>query len=142
MTVFDPENKKRFLLPVRVYYEDTDAGGVVYYANYLRYAERARSEFLRTILGRGEGHLWQKDDPLFVARRLEADYTAPARLDDLLLVSAEVAHIGGASLTMNQTVTRQGFPLFATKVTLVAVTQAGEVMRLPTLWREKLTAYL
>jgi len=133
-------------LPLRVYYEDTDAGGVVYYANYLRFTERGRTEFIRVVLaglwGEPDGPLWTADGPLFVVRHLEADYKAPARLDDSLTVTTTLTHIGGASLGMAQDIKRGEETLVATKVTLVCVTQDGKVLRLPPEWRQKLDALL
>jgi len=126
-----------FALPVRVYYEDTDAGGVVYYASYLRFAERARTEWLRAITGR-TGPLWTANDPLFVVRHLEADYKAPARLDDSLTVTASLVKIGGASLDLVQNIRRGQDILVAIKVTLVCTTHDGKVLRLPPEWRQKL----
>lgn len=128
-------------LSLRLYYEDTDAGGVVYYANYLKYAERARTEWLRFVMGR-TGPLWTDEDPLFVVRHLEVDYKMAAKLDDLLSVTTDLVHIGGASLTMLQTIVRDKIPLVAIKVTLVAVTHGGKVLRLPPEWRQKLQARL
>lgn len=128
-------------LTVRVYYEDTDAGGVVYYANYLRFAERARSEWIRAALGR-EGALWLPEDPLFVARHVEADYIASARLDDCLTVTTELTHIGGASIQMCQTIARGDEALNKIKITLVAVTPDGKVLRIPPEWRQTLTRFL
>ena len=88
---------------VRVYYEDTDAGGIVYYANYLRFIERARTEALRE---RGIPHaqLVEQFGRMFVVRRVEMDYLRPAKLDDLLSVATEAEEIGGASLVLRQTV--------------------------------------
>lgn len=128
-------------LTVRVYYEDTDAGGVVYYANYLHFAERARSEAIRHAMDRKTG-LWTGEDPVFVVRHLEAEYIAPARLDDLLTVSVALEEIGGASLTMRQTIRRGDEILNKMKVTLVTVSQDGKVLRVPAEWRQKLTPYL
>ncbi|MFA6280079.1 MAG: tol-pal system-associated acyl-CoA thioesterase [Bdellovibrionales bacterium] len=130
-----------FELPLRVYYEDTDAGGVVYYARYLAFAERARTEFLRVVTGR-EGALWTADDPLFVVRHLEADYKAPARLDDWLTVTTSLDRLGGASLTMTQNIKRGEETLVAIKVTLVTVTHDGKVLRLPPDWRQKLEGFM
>lgn len=126
-----------FSLPIRVYYEDTDAGGVVYYASYLRFAERVRTEWIRSLTGR-KGALWTADDPLFVVRHLEVDYKAPARLDDFLTVTAELVKIGGASLDLIQTIKRGEDVLVAIKVTLVCTTHEGRVLRLPPEWRQKL----
>jgi acyl-CoA thioester hydrolase len=129
---------REFNLPIRVYYEDTDAGGVVYYASYLRFAERARTELMRAVTRR-EGPLWTASDPLFVVRHLEADYKAPARLDDCLTVTTEVLKIGGASLDLLQTVKRGEETLVAIKVTLVCTTHDGKVLRLPPDWRQTFT---
>ena len=95
----------RFGWPVRVYYEDTDAGGVVYYANYLKYLERARTEWLRQ-LGFGQDALMRQSGILFAVRRVEIDYLLPARLDDELMVELEVAAAGRASLTFAQRIVR------------------------------------
>ncbi len=133
-------SNRAFDLPLRVYYEDTDAGGVVYYARYLAFAERGRSEFLRAVTGR-TGALWTQDDPLFVVRHLEADYKAPARLDDLLTVTTFLDRLGGASLTMTQIIKRGEETLVAIKVTLVTVTHDGKVLRLPPDWRQKLEVF-
>jgi acyl-CoA thioester hydrolase len=94
-----------FVWPVRVYYEDTDAGGVVYYANYLRFMERARTEWLRS-LGFDQARLASERGLLFAVRSVKVDYLAPARLDDRLEVSAAVATTGRASLGFAQTVER------------------------------------
>ncbi len=128
-------------LNVRVYYEDTDAGGVTYYANYLKYAERARTEWIRQITGR-EGPLWTKDDPIFVVRHLEADYIASARHDDSLVVTTKLIKMGGASFVMEQNIQRDGKTLVALKVTLVTITHDGKVLRLPPEWRQKLQLYI
>ena len=98
-------NGKTFVLPVRVYYEDTDAGGVVYYANYLKYAERARTEMLRH-LGIENSHMQSCHGLAFVVRHIEVDYVRPARLDDALEVSLNLTKVGGASLEGTQAITR------------------------------------
>ncbi len=94
-----------FKWPVRVYYEDTDAGGVVYYANYLRFMERARTEWLRS-LGFGQEALMRDAAILFAVRRIDIDYLLPARLDDELLVEAMIEKVGRASLTFRQRILR------------------------------------
>jgi acyl-CoA thioester hydrolase len=94
-----------FSWPVRVYYEDTDAGGVVFYANYLKFMERARTEWLRH-LGYEQDALAERDGVLFVVRRTEVDYRYPARFNDLLDVTVEVVKKGGASLSFRQEVRR------------------------------------
>lgn len=94
-----------FHLPVRVYYEDTDAGGVVYYADYLKYLERARTEWLRAV-GWDQSTLERDARLLFAVRSLEIEYIAPARLDDWLDVAAQVVEVGRASVTFDQLVRR------------------------------------
>ena len=94
-----------FTVPVRVYYEDTDAGGVVYYANYLRFLERGRTEFMRA-LGYDLGVLARDPGILFVVAGVEVDYRRPARHDDLLAVSVAVAERGRAGMTFAQQVRR------------------------------------
>ena len=94
-----------FEWPLRVYYEDTDAGGVVYYANYLKYLERARTEWLRH-LGYGQDALMRESGILFAVRRAEIDYLLPARLDDSLIVQAEIAVASRASLTFAHRILR------------------------------------
>lgn len=85
----------------RVYYEDTDAGGVVYYANYLKFFERARTDFLR-VLNISQSDLATKENLVFVVRKCEVEYVSPARLDDVLEVSVEVKNISAASISMYQ----------------------------------------
>jgi acyl-CoA thioester hydrolase len=92
-----------FSIPVRVYWEDTDASGVVYHANYLRWFERARTEWLRR-LGFDQEQLRQGQGIAFTVANLEIQYRRPARLDDLLEVSVQVVERGGASLVFEQTV--------------------------------------
>lgn len=92
-----------FLWPVRVYYEDTDAGGVVYHTNYLKFMERARTERLRA-LGFEQTHLRDVEGLLFAVRSLEVEYVKPARFNDSLLVTAEVEDLKRASLTFRQAI--------------------------------------
>ncbi len=90
-----------FTWPVRVYWEDTDAGGIVFYANYLKYFERARTEWLRS-LGFEQGHLQQTFGGIFVVGEAQVKYLRPARLDDQLQVTAQLQTIGRSSLTLVQ----------------------------------------
>ncbi len=94
---------KTFKLPVRVYYEDTDSGGVVYYANYLKFMERARTEWLRS-LGYEQDVLREQRNLLFAVRSAALDFKRPARFNDLVDVFSEVTQIGGASVTFSQRV--------------------------------------
>jgi acyl-CoA thioester hydrolase len=96
-----------FTLPVRVYYEDTDTAGVVYYANYLKFMERARTEWLRS-LGIEQDQVRDQHGVVFAVRRAEVDYLQPARFNQLLEVTAHPAKIGRASITFAQEVRRQG----------------------------------
>lgn len=129
-------------LEARVYYEDTDAGGVMYHASYLRFAERGRTEWLRAVFGRQTGTMWTRKDPVFVVRHLEVDYVASARLDDFLTVTTELVRIGGASMDMVQTMKRGETVLAKMKMTLVALTHDGKVLRIPTDWRQTLSRYM
>jgi len=91
----------RFRWPIRIYWEDTDAGGIVFYANYLKFFERARTEWLRQ-LGIGQQGLREESGAMFIVSETAVRYLAPARLDDMLEVSVAVAHAGRASLTLVQ----------------------------------------
>jgi acyl-CoA thioester hydrolase len=92
---------QEFVWPVRVYWEDTDAGGVVFYANYLKFFERARTEWLRS-LGIGQQRLREDTGGLFVVSGVELRYHRPARLDDALEVTATITDLGRASMTLHQ----------------------------------------
>lgn len=110
-----------FKLSVRVYYEDTDAGGVVYYANYLRFAERARTEFIRSLGFEQKEGLDLEDKFGFMVRSIEVDYKAPAVLDDLLNITCEVLEVKGASCIIKQQVLRDDAVLVEMKVVVVYV---------------------
>ncbi|HCK80234.1 MAG TPA: tol-pal system-associated acyl-CoA thioesterase [Candidatus Competibacteraceae bacterium] len=94
-----------FVWPVRVYYEDTDSGGVVYYANYLKFMERARTEWLRAR-GLEQDALLQEQRVMFAVRSLTVDYRRPARFNDLLVVNSRIVEAGGASFLFGQTIQR------------------------------------
>jgi tol-pal system-associated acyl-CoA thioesterase len=97
---------KEFLFPVRVYYEDTDAGGIVYYANYLKFAERCRTEFIRTLGAKQHEDLQSPEKTAWVVRHCEADYRSPAVLDDALIVSCRITNLGGVTVNMHQEIRR------------------------------------
>jgi len=99
----------QFYWPIRVYYEDTDSGGVVYYANYLKFMERARTEYLR-LLGFEQDRLREEQGILFTVHSLQVDFRSPARFNDALEVSAELSDVRRASLLFSQVVRRQGEP--------------------------------
>ncbi|UWQ78482.1 tol-pal system-associated acyl-CoA thioesterase [Leisingera sp. S132] len=115
--------------PVRVYYEDTDMGGIVYHANYLRFIERARSDWVRGI--GVDQNAMREGGLIYVVRRIEADYLAPARFDEELLVTTSLHNVTPARMVLNQEVTRAGLPLFRAQVTIVCITTGGKPARLP-----------
>ncbi len=108
-----------FEWPIRVYYEDTDAGGVVFYANYLKYLERGRTEWLRH-LGFGQDRLMRDGGIVFAVRRVEIDYLAPARLDDALLVQVEIATLSKVAITFRQRLLRTPDQVLSTAMVKVA----------------------
>ena len=96
-----------FIWPVRVYYEDTDNGGVVYYANYLKFMERARTEWLRS-LNFEQDALIKDEGIIFAVRSVKLDYLKPAKFNELLQVSAQISKRGGASISFEQRIYREG----------------------------------
>ena len=116
--------------PVRVYYEDTDLAGIVYYANYLRFIERARTEWTRA-LGVDQTRLKEDEGAVFAVRRVEADYLAPAVFDDELVVTTEVARLTPARIELDQKVMRGDKVLFAARVTLACLGPDMRPRRLP-----------
>ena len=115
---------------IRVYYEDTDMAGIVYYANYLKYIERARSDWVRGI-GVDQNAMREDDGVVFAVRRVEADYHAPAKFDDQLEVRTSVQTVTGARLVMEQSLHGGESLLFSAVVTVVCVNDAGLPARLP-----------
>jgi len=124
-----------FELPVRIYYEDTDAAGVVYYANYLRFCERARTEWLRHH-GFEQHDLLAREQIAFVVRRVEADYRAPARLDDVVKVHSQIISLGRASVIFAQRVMRGTELLFDSRISIACInTASGRPVPIPTTMR-------
>jgi acyl-CoA thioester hydrolase len=114
---------------IRVYYEDTDMAGIVYYANYLRYIERARSDWVRDV---GIDQLAMKEaGVVFAVRRVEADYVSPARFDDVLEVRTTLASLSAAKMVMSQEVWRREALIFTSKVLIVCIGASGKPVRLP-----------
>jgi len=126
---------------LRVYYEDTDAVGIVYYANYLRYAERARTELMREVGVKGS-NLSSCSELALVVRRCKVDYIRPAFLDDSLVVDTELKRIGGASIDLIQKIKRSCELLVSINITLGCMSSKGSAARLPILVRETLILYL
>lgn len=112
-----------FVLPLRIYYEDTDAAGIVYYANYLRFCERARTEWLRAI-GFEQQRLRAEAGLVFVVKSVHAEYMSPALLDDALELRSVIETLGRASITFRQQAVRNGTCLFDARVVIACVDQA------------------
>ena len=130
--LLEDDGGRRHLLPIRVYFEDTDFSGLVYNASYLRWCERGRSDFLRLLgtdhrrLIGGEG----REPAAFVVRRMGLEFLKPARIDEVLEVETRVREVSAASLTLDQRIVREGKPLFLAQVTVVLVSGSGKPLRL------------
>lgn len=116
--------------PIRIYYEDTDLAGVVYYANYLRFAERGRSEWLRD-LGIDQMAIRDASGIVFAVRRVEADYLRPARFGDLLSIETDLAEMRRARIVFDQRLMRGGETLFTARIIVVCMSLAGGAARIP-----------
>ena len=123
---------------LRVYFEDTDAAGIVYYANYLRMAERARTEMMR-LLGADHAGMVRNDKLVLAVRECAIEYLAPARLDDVLEIRSGLVEIGGASLRARQTVRRGDDVVARIGLRLACVTEAGRPARFPARLRSALS---
>jgi len=133
------DGERAHVLPVRVYFEDTDFSGLVYHASYVRWCERGRSDFLR-LLGGDHRRLIDGSDggepAAFVVRRMTFDYLKPARIDELLEVVTRVKAVGAASLTLSQTVMREGVALVEAEVTVVLISVSGKPLRISNALRQ------
>jgi len=132
------------ILPIRIYFEDTDFAGYVYHANFLKFCERGRSDFIR-LLGIHHQSLANPEDgdaAVFVVRRIEIDYLKPGRLDDVLEVITRCATIGGASLVLDQEVRRGESVLAKARVTVVLVSKSGKPQRIGSLVRGALERFV
>jgi acyl-CoA thioester hydrolase len=128
-----------FSWPVRVYYEDTDHAGVVYYANYLRYFERARTEWLRA-LGIEQPELAARHQVIFVVRSIAVEYLQPARFNDVLDVSVELEHVGASQITMSQRACCGDETLAEARVRLACIGLAQmKPVRMPRVLTEKIS---
>jgi acyl-CoA thioester hydrolase len=146
-----------FTTRLRVYYQDTDAGGIVYHANYLNFAERGRTEALREM-GIPHAEMLRQFGVMFVVRKVIVDYQRPARIDEALRVETRVVRVGGASVTLRQQICRDGGApgdsyalgdggplgdsdsLAVLQLDLACATPAGKATRMPEAWRERLQA--
>lgn len=123
-------------LSVRVYYEDTDLAGIVYYANYLKYIERGRTEYLRAR-GVDQRALRARTGLVFAVRRVVAEYLRPALMDDLLTVETRLGQVRGARLEMAQEVRRGEEILFTAEVTIACLDSTGRPARVPSVLRDE-----
>jgi acyl-CoA thioester hydrolase len=131
--IVNDETGRWHVLPVRVYFEDTDAGGIAYHASYIRWCERGRTDFLR-LLGTDSRRLIDGSDShepaAFVVRRMNCEFLRPSRMDDVLEVETRVKALGGASVTLVQTVKSGARAVFEAEVTVVLVAVSGKPLRL------------
>lgn len=124
-------------MPYRVYYEDTDAGGIVYHANYLKFAERARTDWLREH-GIEQSEILKNEGLLFVVYRLEIDFLSPARLDDLLTIQTRLLQKGHATMKLEQIIQKDSQTIASLKVELACINREGK----PSKWPEKMAKIL
>jgi acyl-CoA thioester hydrolase len=134
------------LFPVRIYYEDTDAGGIVYHANYLKFFERARTEYMRDW-GFDQSAVKREFGLIFAVRNCSIEYLRPARLDDRLLVSSELVHLGGSRLDIRQWIRHEvqedsQSVLCRAMLTIVAVGAEGKAVKIPAPLRTVITPLL
>ena len=141
--VADASGRRRHVLPIRVYFEDTDFSGLVYHASYVRWCERGRSDFLRLIgndhkaLIEGTGG---REPAAFVVRRMALEFLKPARIDEVLEVATRAKETTAATLILDQRVARDGVELFTAEVTVVLVSVSGKPQRLSAALRGALQA--
>ena len=128
---------KNFYHKVKVYYEDTDAGGIVYYANYLKYIERARTETLGTV-GLFQNKIKDQLNLIFVVRSIFAEYMKPAKLDDILEVTTNFIKLGMVSIVVEQEIFLKKTKIFGAKVKLGIIDLNGKPKKLPNTLRLKL----
>lgn len=133
------------ILPIRVYHEDTDFTGLVYHANYLKFCERGRSDFVR-LSGISQTELFdaggEKEPAAFVVRHMDVDFLKPARMNDVLEIVTSVAELGGAVITLAQEVTRDGAVLARLRVKIVLISQSGKPRRLGALVTSALERFI
>jgi acyl-CoA thioester hydrolase len=139
--VADASGRRRHVLPIRVYFEDTDFSGLVYHGSYVRWCERGRSDFLRLVgndhkaLIEGAGG---REPAAFVVRRMGLEFLKPARIDEVLEVATRVKETTAATLVLDQRIGRDGLELFTAEVTVVLVSRSGKPLRLSAALREAL----
>ncbi len=141
--LLEDDGGRHHVLPIRVYFEDTDFSGLVYHATYLRWCERGRSDFLRlmgndhqALIAGGAG----REPAAFVVRRMQLEYLKPARIDEVLEVTTRAKASTAATLTLDQRVGRGGVDLFTAEVMVVLISASGKPLRLSTALREALAS--
>jgi acyl-CoA thioester hydrolase len=139
--IIEDGSGRRHVLPVRVYFEDTDFSGLVYHATYLRWCERGRSDLLRLV---GNDHqaliagAGGREPAAFVVRRMHLEYLKPARIDEVLEVTTRAKDTTAATLTLDQRISRNGVDLFTAEVMVVLMSASGKPMRLSNALRQAL----
>jgi acyl-CoA thioester hydrolase len=136
--------EQKHVLPIRVYFEDTDFTGLVYHANFLKFCERGRSDFIR-LLGinhRSLANPAEVEPAVFVVRRIEIDYLKPARIDEVLEVVTRCVEVGGASLKLDQEVRKDGSVLARVRIVVVLVSPSGKPQRIGNLARDALQRFV
>jgi acyl-CoA thioester hydrolase len=140
--VADAAGRRRHVLPIRVYFEDTDFSGLVYHASYLRWCERGRSDFLR-LAGNDHKALIEgaqgREPAAFVVRRMGLEFLKPARIDEVLEVATRLEETTAATLVLDQRICRGATVLFTAEVTVVLVSRSGKPLRLSAALKEALT---
>jgi acyl-CoA thioester hydrolase len=140
--VADAAGRRRHVLPIRVYFEDTDFSGLVYHASYLRWCERGRSDFLR-LAGNDHKALIDgaggREPAAFVVRRMQLEFLKPARIDEVLEVATRLEETTAATLVLDQRICRGATVLFTAEVTVVLVSRSGKPLRLSAALKEALT---
>ncbi len=121
---------KHHSMNIRVYYEDTDLGGVVYYANYFRFIERARSEWIRE-LGIDQIKMRDEEEAIFVVTKIKADYLSPAHFDDILTVETRIKVVSPVRAYFYQNIFREEKVIFKAEVCVTCTSNSGKVLRLP-----------
>ena len=128
-------------LPIRIYYEDTDVGGIVYYANYLKFAERARTEMLR-LIGVNQSEMADRYGLVFTVRACAVEFLRPARLDDLIEVRSHLVKLAAATVSAVQAVWRDSEELARLDIRVACVSQNGRPARIPAAVRQALEPYV
>ena len=129
LTVLGPDNLM-FIFPIKVYYEDTDSGGLVYYANYLKFTERARTNMIQE-LGFTLNQLHDDHDCLFIVKKVSCEYLQSAKLEDFLEVQSSIIQVRNASFELEQNISRDGKIIFHSTIIMVCINTQGQPKKIP-----------